>query len=346
MSDEDQVHPDEETHEEPLSVRDELVNAWNAQTEKDEELPKAVKESKTESEEIKETPEKSLNAEPTLTEKTEKPAIQPPVSWNAEAKKEWATLKPSIQAEIARREEEVHKGFTKHDEERNYGKSLKEVITPYMPLIQADAGGDAVAAIKGLLNSAYVLKTGSPQDKGRMIMYLAGQYGIDIPSYLQQQNSQAPAQNQVDPRVQQLDQRLSVYEQRVQQEEHQKAILQNQEVQSAIDKFAADPKNVHFQLVMPHMAALLKSGLAQDMADAYDQAVYARPDLRTSLIEQQTATAIAKRQEEAKQKTKAARNAAISVRGAPGSAVPNKAERDVSTRDLLVEQFKEHGLYH
>ena len=83
------------------------------------------------------------------------------------------------------------------------------------------------------------------------------------------------------------------------------------------------------------MAALLKDGLAKDLQDAYDQAVYARPDIRSTLLEQQLAEKEAKRVADAKAKADAARKASGSVTGSPGATAPSKS--NVPERSLREE---------
>jgi hypothetical protein len=84
------------------------------------------------------------------------------------------------------------------------------------------------------------------------------------------------------------------------------------------------------------MADLLETGKAKSENEAYEMAVWMRPDIRTTLIDQQRAEAQRKAIEQAQaQKAKAA---AVSVKGsspAAGGVQPVKG----SLRDILAAQF-------
>jgi hypothetical protein len=82
------------------------------------------------------------------------------------------------------------------------------------------------------------------------------------------------------------------------------------------------------------MAALLQAGRATDLDDAYDKAIWARPDLRATLLQQErdkvnksaASTAQAQRSQAA----------AVSVKGS--SPVSTSAQPD-NLRDLIASQF-------
>ena len=92
---------------------------------------------------------------------------------------------------------------------------------------------------------------------------------------------------------------------------------------------------VHFEAVREDMAALLQAGRAKDLKDAYDMAVYANPQTRQALLEQQ-------RQEALKQAQSAAiaaraKSAAVSVRGS--SPASGSASAPTSLRAALEAAF-------
>jgi hypothetical protein len=244
-----------------------------------------------------------------------------PSSWSNAAKAKWAALDPDLRAEIGKREADVHKGFTKMDEERAFAKQMQQVVAPYEAVIRA-AGTSVPAAVQSVLNTAYILRTADPATKAQAIRQVCEQYGIDIGSLSQQQN--------VDPALSATQQRLAQLEQQLQQQTNAQAQAAQFEVQSAIDTFAQDPKHVHFEHVKTQMGALMQSGAAQSLDDAYDMAVWARPDLRAALLaehrqQQQAADA---------QKAKQARAKGVSVRGGPGGT-PTVSTSDRSLREEL-----------
>jgi hypothetical protein len=277
-------------NEEPLDQVDDLIET--AEPSLRDQLESAVKEvsEKPETAEAKAEPaksDKSRDDSGKFAKKDEKaPAttsnavaanepvksvITPPNTWTAAAKAKWADLPAEIQAEVAKRESEVEKGFTKLDEERSVGKTFKEVISPYLPMIQAE-GGTPITAIQSLLNTAYQLRQGTPQTKGMLLLQLAQQYGADL--------SVSQNQPQVDPRLQAIQQELAQLKNARQQELSAKEQQEQGALRTQIDTFAADPKNVHFETVKADMAALLQGGGAKDLQEAYDKAVWAHPDIR------------------------------------------------------------------
>src|SRR5690606_236434 len=116
-----------------------------------------------------------------------------------------------------------------------------------------------------------------------------------------------------DPRLYQMEQQLQ--HERMQRQQYEQTITErdNAAVMSEIDKFASDQKNTHDNAVRNDMAALLQSGMATNLQEAYDRAVWARPDLRQSLIEQERTKAAQEAAQAARQKR--AQSAASGVKG-------------------------------
>ena len=249
------------------------------------------------------------------TQQTQQTAIKPPDSWKPAAKAQWAALPADIQAEIAQREAEVHKGFTKQDEHRNLGKTFEQVVNPYLPMIKAE-NSDPVKATAALLQSAYTLRAGTPDQKEQLLIGLMGQYQID-PNRVFQRLQGGQSQQQVDPQVAALSQQVQTLQQRLAQGDYQSEQAQVAQINTTIESFASDPKNTYFANVKPDMAALLREGRAKDMQEAYDMACWARPDIRQLLLQQQEQ----QRQAEAQARTQKARKAGSTITGSPSGSV-------------------------
>ena len=319
---------------EPKSVRENLIAALQAHkkpTESQETTEKSSRERDPSGKFVK-------AASPSKDELPEKPAIElpaikPPESLPPHVKMKWATLSRDVQEAWAQREEEVHKGFTKFDEERVFGKQIKNVVAPYEAMIRAE-GGTPDKAIAELLNTAYLLRTASPQQKGQLIWQVARQFGADMS--IAQQGAQ-----QVPPFLQQLQQELQQVKGTLAQREALQKQQEQEGLNSQIQAFSADPQHVHFEKVKPVMAALLSAGTAKDLQDAYDKAVYADPEIRSTLLQQQQAEAEAKRVADQKAKAEAARKAAGSIKGAPGLAIAKMANGSTSLRETLKAAYRE-----
>lgn len=263
----------------------------------------------------------------------QKPVVHaPPNGWSAEAKAKWHELPPEIQAAVAKREQDIAKFTSKTDEERAFGRDMQRVISPYLPVIKA-AGATPAEAVASLLNTAYILNTGTPQMKRQALLQVAQQHGIDLTG------GQAP-QGDVPQFVTQLQQEIASLRQQLNAREMQTLQQTQAEIQQELEAFAADPAHPHFDEVKAHMAALLTNGAAKDLQDAYDQACWARPDIRATLLAQQRAAEEQKRRSEEQARAQAARNKAVSITGGPGSTAAKSAPVERSLRDELIANFR------
>lgn len=272
---------------------------------------------------------KTATTEATQTTPTD-PKAKAPQSWSAADRAHWDKIPTEVQAVIARREEEAHRGITSMGQDAAFGRKVNEAVSPYLPMIRAE-GGDPVGAVQSLLQTAYTLRAGNQEQKIQMFQHLAQQFGVDL-------NAVSAGAQQVDPQVANLRQELAQLRGHMQQGEQQ----QHQQVQvhaeQIIGAFAADPKHEFFETVKPLMGHLISSGQATDMQDAYDKACWATPDVRSTILTRQQTDAEAKRAAEAKAKADAKRRAAGSISGSPGAPVTTTttaANQDLSLREQL-----------
>lgn len=268
------------------------------------------------------------------SEVTEEKSVEAPRSWTNEEKAKWSEATPEVRKAILRREQEVEVGFTKLDEDRNFGKSLKEVITPYLPIITAE-GGTPATAVKELLNTAYILRTAPVAQKTALFHQLAKQYGVDL---TQPNNITAVQPDSLLQEINQLKQQIQ------QQPEVFRQQQENLVVKSTIDAFAADPKNVHYEKLKPVMASLLQSGQAKDLQDAYDKASWADTDVRSAILTAQEQEKETQRIAEIKAKAGKARNTAISIKGSPSINPMANNKSNGSIRDDLMAAFDEYDV--
>jgi hypothetical protein len=337
---EENIAPEVEERSEPPSIRDSLASALEESKAKQveggdvkidktrDEAGKFIKEDKVVK--FNKTQKSSQNNVPRGAIEGELESV--PQGLSAIVKSKWAQLPTEVRQEFVKREADFHKELTKHDEERIDGRFFRETTAPYLPVIKAE-GGDIKTAFQNFLNTAYVLRTKSPQEKGQLLLKLAKEFGADLRGASQPQSNGDPRYNQLTHEVQTLKSTLN-QQIAAQKQQEDKAI------HSTIDAFAADPKNIHFETVKPHMAALLRGGMAKDMQDAYDQAVYANPQTRSTLLQQQNAESDEKRLAEKKAKAEQARRAGSSLRGAPGiAATKNGRIVQPDLRSELKAQF-------
>lgn len=321
--------------EQELSLREEISRNLAELQGGDEDpsatkvAPAAATEAATEPTEAAGKTEAQAATTETPAATTDAPKSKAPQSWSAAERAHWEKLPPEVQSVIARREEEAHRGITQLGQDAAFGKKINEVVSPYLPMIRAE-GGNPVAAVQDLLQTAYVLRTASPEQKVGLFRQLAGQFGVDL-------NIAAQAAPQVDPQVAALQRELNSvkgYLHNTEQQQHQQVQVQ---AQSIIDSFAADPKNEFYAQAAPMMGSLLVNGQARDMQEAYDMACHAIPDIRSTILSRQQAEADAKRVTDAKAKADAKRRAAGSINGSPGAQVTTSttANPNLSLRDEL-----------
>lgn len=267
----------------------------------------------------------------TLTPAGVDPAQQAPNTWTPAARAKFAALEPDVKSEIMKREQDMARAITSHDQDRNFGKTVKDVVTPYLPMIQAE-GATPETAIQSLLNTAYRLRTSSPQEKGVLLANLARQYGADLSAFSGDQE-----QTQIDPTVQALQQKLQQLEGFISQQHTQQQTVAEQNLLRDINAFQADPAHPHFEKVGQQMAGLIKAGLAATLQQAYDQAIYMHPEVRQQVISAQQTDAQRKQIEEAKQKAEQARKLA-SVNLISKPSLPTKTMNG-SLDQLLSEGY-------
>ena len=135
-----------------------------------------------------------------------------------------------------------------------------------------------------------------------------------------------------------MQQQIAQLQGTIQNQQQQAQNMQKQEVQTLIDNFqtAKDEdgnlKHPHFEAVQNQMAALVGSGQAKDIAEAYDMAVFANPSTRAKVLEEQAK----QKEEQAKKETqqevkaeavqKAKKQQRVNVKGSgtpSNSAVPS-----------------------
>lgn len=256
---------------------------------------------------------------------------QAPQSWGAAVKSKWDALPPEVQAEISKREKDFHQAMTRNDGELSLGKEMKDVITPYMPIIQAE-GGTPAKAVQSLLNTAYQLRTAPPERKAQLIHEIAQTYGVDLG-----QIQQVQQQTQLDPGMQQILSRINGIESKFTEYTTLQERQEHANVMEQISAFSADPSNVYFEQLKPSMAPLLASGQAKDLQEAYDMACWANPEIRSILLQKQQAEEAEKRKAEISKK----KAAAVSVTGSPSvrtsSSTPNQNSVEDDIRQAMEE---------
>jgi hypothetical protein len=232
-------------------------------------------------------------------------------------KEKWKDLPPELRQEYHDREKTFHRELTRQDEDRNFGKQIKDIVKPYEAMITS-LGATPAAAVDYLIKTDYLLRTGSPEQKREAFMRAAKDYGID----LGQAQPQGEQQAATDPRVETLQQRIDRLESERNNDIASRRDEEQRTINAQIESFASRPENVYFERVKPVMATLLQSGQADSLEKAYDMAVHADPETRALHLDAARVAEDRKRTSAAVEQAAKARRASPSVTGAPANGVP------------------------
>ena len=242
-----------------------------------------------------------------------------PSSWKKGAADKFATLEPDVQDEILRRETDFHKGIESFKTHADFGKRIEQTLAPFNENF-AKAGIDSLTAVSELMKTEDILRNAPATVKLQKMLQLAAHYGIDL-------------NQQVDPRVAEYEVRLHTLQQQNQEILRSNQSRETEAVNTVLGDFAQQPGHEHFDTVRNHMAALLQEGLADNLQDAYDQAVYANPNTRTGLLEQN------QRKVQEEFNAKRAKAASVSVKGSsPSSGSANQPKNTL--RAAIAAQFQ------
>jgi len=232
-----------------------------------------------------------------------------------------------LTAEAERRESDFHRGVSEFKTHSDRARAYDQAIAPYQSHLQS-LGVDAPTAISALMKADYTLRNSDPATKAQYFQTLAKQYGIDLN---QEMPNYTPQEQFLMQQTQELRQRLDSWQNSISQQESERA-------QSALSSFTQTEKP-HFEAVRNDMADLMQAGKAKTLEEAYDMAVWMRPDIRSTLIEQQRAEV----QRKAEEQTHAlkAKAASVSVRGSSPSAGGVQPVNG-SLRDVIAAQFADN----
>ncbi len=311
-------------------IRASLESAFDsATTEVTEVLPEQTIEAEKPAKSRDEAGKFAKN-EPEAEQVKEEPTVKPsPKSLKKElADKHWATLDPELQDALLQRDSDYEKGIEGYRTAAERASAFDKAVSPYMATINQLGVAPEVAAAH-LLKTDHALRYGNNQQKMQVISQIFQDYGIDTNQAFSYLQNGAP---QIDPNIAPVYQELQALKaqqntwMREQQSREQMAL--NSEIERAKEG------KEHFDTVREDMAALLQAGRANDLDDAYDKAIWARPDLRATLLQQE----VKKAEESVKQKAQAQRSqaAAVSVNGS--SPVSSSAQPE-NLRDIIASQF-------
>lgn len=294
-------------------------------------------EVKADDENREESAEISAQAESEESHEEEAKPINRPSTWKKEYVQLWDKMEKGEQitkqdfvkfAEYAnQREAEYKKGVSAYKNEAEQAKNLIGAITPYAATLQ-QRGIDPANYVASLAKADQILTHAPYQQKVELFHKLAQGYGIQLNG-----NQAQPVdayQQQLMQQLARVNQEVGTIKSRYEQEEQAR-------LNSEIQKFSSDvDKHPHFELVREEMAQLLERGKAQNLEDAYKQAVWLVPEVREvelqKLVKKSSPTA-SNAQKIAKAKAAAVSPKSVTPNGSVG--VSDKKDR----RSILADQI-------
>jgi len=231
------------------------------------------------------------------------PELPPaPRSWRKEAAETWAALPEQARNEVLKREEDILRGIEGYKATSAFGERMQAAIQPFQQYFQ-QVGVPPEQMFNSLMSAHMFLSNGAPEQKMAVFQKLAADYGIDLGQ------AQAAPAGAPDPQVQELRravQQLGGQLHGMTQAQH-RAVFETNLKQ--VTEFSQHPDHPHFEEVADIIATMMEKGIAKNLQEAYDKAVWQHEGTRAKVIEKMMKDAETKRQQEAKDRTAAARRA-------------------------------------
>lgn len=267
-------------------------------------------------------------AEPAAPVQQQAPApVKVPMvkSLKKELQAHWDAAHPDLAKAWTEREAAIERFHNESKTKLTQADELLNEFRPYEWILRNENASPAMA-IRDLMKTGAILRTGTPEQKAYHIALGMRQFGVSpelVVQYLQGQQQAAPGV-QNDPAYGQLANEVNQLKQQLTQSTQARGM-------SAIQAFAANPENAHFDALLPQMTDILnspnlsaKAGITQGMSEteqlslAYKAALRYDPDLSQQVIAQQQEV----QRKQAAEAALKAKQTAVQVRGAPGSALP------------------------
>jgi len=277
----------ESAEEQKQSLRDQISNALIGDDNTEEKVEE-TKEEEQPAEESEEQAEDSDEQEEVQQEEAkELEALKAPQHWPKDFSEQFDSWQPEVQHLFKERYDAMESDYTKKTQGlakyKKRNEALDEIYGPFRDDFQR-AGMDDVAATRQLLAAHKYLR----EDPQQAIKWLAKSYGVDLTAV---NDDTATEDEYADPQIKSLQQQVAQLSGFIQNQQTQQQNMQQQSTQSLIDQFAAEKdesgnvKYPHFEAVRNRMGALINTNDAQDLATAYDMAVYADPKLRQEMLD-------------------------------------------------------------
>ena len=248
------------------------------------------------------------------------PSIEPPATLSEAHRAEFRSLPVAAQKIVRDRLAEQQADYTrKTTEAADLHKSAEPILAvmePYKGYFQR-LNTTPEKAVGVLMQTETTLRLGTPEQKNRVFAQLLKEYGVDVDAL----SDLADDANDDDPKLAEANQRIARLESGQEAERQRETAARETAAVEQVTAFveATDESGAllhpHFKRVEQDIANFIAADPNLPLADAYERAVWAEPELRETLIAERSGAAA---------KTAAADAAAK----AATKAKAEKAERD------------------
>lgn len=306
--------------------------------------PETEKQEKTEQEAEKPQAEQTGELKAAEPKEQQAPPDAPPSTWRPTAKAEWVKLPSHVREEIKKREADFQKGVEQYKGAAQFGHNVYQAIQPYADNLR-QTGIPPQDVIRNLLDLDNKLRSGTPDDKLGTILWVAQQYGVNLPQVMGASGEvtddmNAAVQRAMQPFMQQFQsfqqaQKTAEETQKKQQQEQARAeVLAFRDATDQSGKL----KHPYFTNVWPNMLRMRQAGIAQSWEDAYTKACRADDEVSRAMDAEQRNQAEAKRlEDQRKQAEDAQRAKRANVVGQGGVGMSDTKSKSI--RDELASNW-------
>ena len=271
-----------------------------------EQPEKVVDEAPDQEAPVSETPDTPETSEITPETTVEQPVVRPPPkSWAKDYHEHWTKIDPKVQEYVELREKQMLDGIEQYKEHFAFGKTMKEVITPYKALIAAQ-GIDEAKAVQTLMNAHYKMSSLPPAERANYFAMLARNYGVDLGQVQQPSNDEPPAMRALREKQEKIERDIA-------ERDRQQFERAKQTTTAEVTAFAeakdekGQPLHPYFDEVADDIVTFINAGLP--LNEAYAKAVRANPMTYEKEVARLRTETEAQLREKAKREAEAARKA-------------------------------------
>lgn len=251
----------------------------------------------------------------------------PPKSWAKEKHELWSKLAtvPDAQDYYEQREKQMLDGIEQYKEGAHFAKQMRDVMTPYKPILAAQ-GVDEPQAVQYLLNAHYQLTQGS--NEARMAAF--NRLGVNLGLI----KADAPVDEngdpvRVDPAVQKLQGEVESVKSALTERDRAAYEAERARKETEVNAFASDATHPYFDELHQDMVMMIHgmraAGQEPVLQDVYERCVFANPVTRTKELARLQTETEAKLKENARLDALKARKAAeTNIRGRESPRAPTE----------------------